>query len=59
MPTLRHRLPERPFDISKSEVVQCLLGKSDVQQWLFDQMKNRKWIVFDSNTGMWRGKDVI
>ena len=55
MPSLSHN-PSFPFDIGKSEVVKYLIQQPDVQQWLFDKVRNKGWIVFDPANLKWHGK---
>jgi hypothetical protein len=57
MPPLRHTLPGEPFDPSKSEVLGWIGARPELQAWLFERLRNRKLVVFNSATGQWRGKD--
>ena len=56
MPPLYHTMPGEEFDILKSRVVKWLIGRPDVLQYLFDEA--RKNLIYDQESGTWRGKDV-
>jgi hypothetical protein len=54
MPPMRHG-GSAPFDISKSEVVQWLLRREDLQQFLFNTAKSSGLIEYDRDTKLWTG----
>jgi hypothetical protein len=54
MPPLQHKTQE-PFDIRKSPAVKWLTDRSEILQAAFDYYKDRGAIVFDKNTGTWKG----
>ena len=49
--------PDRgqPFDIAKSEVVGWLISQPEIQDWLFERLKESQAIVFDAATRTWSG----
>lgn len=62
MPKLKHRNPEKEFDIRDSEVVQWLISQPTVLNYLFDIVRGRdkrreSLIEFDKATGTWQGVD--
>jgi hypothetical protein len=59
MPALTH-YPDRtkPFDIAESEVVAWLISQPSVSQWLFDEVKHMRLIVFDKASNTYRGCGV-
>lgn len=57
MPRLRHTVNEH-FDIHTSEVVKWLVSQPDIMQKVFNFARNNSVIVYDSDTGEWRGADV-
>ncbi len=57
MPRLRHKVGER-FDINTSEVVKWLVSQPEIMDKIFIMANNHKVIVYDQNTGEWRGADV-
>ncbi len=57
MPRLRHKVGDR-FDINTSEVVKWLVSQPEIMDKIFIMANNHKVIVYDQNTGEWRGADV-
>lgn len=57
MPPLRHSIPGQPFDILKSEVVRWLFARPEIAQYVFDKVNYAKDIVYDPESGTWRGVD--
>jgi hypothetical protein len=57
MPPLRHKLDGQPFDLGASQVLKWIAAQPQLQAWLFERLRNRKLIVFDSAAQKWRGKD--
>ena len=55
MPPLAHWVGDQPFDIMASAVVGWLVAQPDIRQWLFQQAKDRRLIVFDPTTRTWCG----
>jgi hypothetical protein len=60
MPPLRHSLPGEAFDIDRSEVVEWLCRCPQIRQYVFDVARDPRSgpaIVYDAETGSWRGVD--
>ena len=57
MPRLKHTVGDR-FDIRTSEVVKWLVNQPEIMQKIFNFAMNEKTIVYDPDTGEWRGADV-
>ena len=57
MPGGMQHWPDRgqPFDIAKSEVVAWLISQPEIQDWLFERLKESQAIVFDAATKTWSG----
>ena len=55
MPPLHHTLPDQEFDIERSEVVAWLIAQPGFKQWVFERAKSTERIVYDGETGRWRG----
>lgn len=54
MPKLKHSCG-KCFSVSESEVCQWLVKQTSVQQKIFDMAINSKSIVYDKQSGCWRG----
>lgn len=52
---LKHQ-PEAEFDWHKSEVVDWLLNQPEVRKYFFDKCNTAGAIVFDQESGTWKGK---
>ena len=57
MPPLRHAIPRRLFSLEKSEVVKWLISIPAAQIYLFNRAKDSGAIVYDPDTGTWRGSN--
>ena len=47
----------QPFDVLGSEVAEWIISQPDIRQHLFNKARDRGLIVFDQDTGCWRGVD--
>jgi len=56
MPPLRHSHPGTEFDIQQSDVARWLVQQPEIMQLVFWNVKGKD-IVFDPETGLWRGVD--
>lgn len=60
MPTLKHRKEgDLEFNIAGSEVVAWLVKQPEVQQWIFDQVRDAGGIIYDPATGTWKGAIAV
>lgn len=57
MPALKHSDPTDQFHISKSDVVKWLRDQPAILQAMFNFYKDSGAIIFDKETGLWRGID--
>jgi len=57
MPPSYHRLPGTEYDVSKSEVINWLIQQPDILEFLWDQFKQSKDVIYDSANGKWQGVD--
>jgi hypothetical protein len=57
MPSLKHKNCE-PFDIEQSEVLRWLLAQREVKESIFNWAKDAGVIVYDPETGTWKGCDT-
>ena len=57
MPPLYHTLPNRNFDIKKSEVVRWLIEHPEVLNYLWDHIKQSGMLEYDIETKKWKGID--
>lgn len=57
MPPLYHTLPNRNFDIKKSEVVRWLIEQPEVLNYLWDHIKQSGVLEYDIETKKWKGVD--
>lgn len=55
MPPLRHSIPEQDFDWKTSEVMKWLLLQDEIRSWIWQQITNSKYIIFDPETRTWCG----
>ena len=56
MPELKHSIPGKEFDITKSEVLKWLISQPSILQYLFDHVKNVD-LFYDPDRGTWQGVD--
>jgi hypothetical protein len=55
MPPLRHSIPGQPFAWSSSEVAAWLTKQPEAMAYLFGIANYSKAIVFEKESGTWRG----
>ena len=58
MPRLKHYVPGEAFDFQKSELVQWLMNNENAFDLVFSALQSSGTIVFDSETGEWKGCDT-
>jgi hypothetical protein len=58
MPRLKHYVPGEAFDFQKSELVQWLMNNEHAFDLVFSALQSSGAIVFDSETGEWKGCDT-
>ena len=57
MPPLYHTLPGKDFLYSNSEVLKWIANQPVLLNWVKDQLKTAGYIVYNSETGQWKGAD--
>lgn len=57
MPPLYHKLPTEEYDVRKSEAVNWLIKNPAILEFVWQQFKQSKDVVFDPSTGKWQGVD--
>lgn len=57
MPPLYHTLPGQEFELKKSQVLNWLSSELIIQEWIMEQLKTAGYIVYNPNTGQWKGVD--
>ena len=57
MPPLYHKLPGEEFNLQKSRALWWLMKQSEVRLYIWDRLKQSGAIVYDRETGKWRGAD--
>jgi len=57
MPPLYHTIPGKQFDIQKSEVIQWLINQPEILNWMWNNVKQSKDVVFNPESGTWQGAD--
>ena len=57
MPPLYHTLPGEKFDSDRSQVYAWIKSQPDLMNWLWRQLGSVGYIVYDSDTGQWKGVD--
>lgn len=57
LPPLYHKMPGQDFAPRKSEVIQWLIQRPSILEFLWDNIKQSGDIVYDSETGKWQGVD--
>lgn len=55
MPPLYHKLPGKEFRYSDSEVLKWISNQPLLLAWLRDQLRSAGYIVYDTETGKWKG----
>ena len=57
MPPLYHTLPGKEFDNDKSQVYVWIANQPDLMHWLWRQLESAGYIVYNPETGQWKGVD--
>ncbi|MFU2203611.1 hypothetical protein ACM0QA_02385 [Streptococcus pluranimalium] len=57
MPPLYHTLPGRDFEHEKSQVLKWLARDLVIQDWVMEQLKSAGYIIYNPETGQWKGVD--
>lgn len=57
MPPLMHSIPGQKYDVMNSQAALWIASQPDVIQKMFNMAQNNKAIMYDAETGTWRGVD--
>ena len=57
MPPLRHTIPGTQYAIGLSNVARWIANQPEVLQKVFDMARQKGMIIYDKETGMWKGAD--
>lgn len=57
LPPSYHKVPGENYDARKSEVLQWLIKQPDIQEFVWDQIKQSGDVEYDRETGIWTGVD--
>lgn len=57
LPPSFHKVPGEDYNVKKSEVVNWLIQRPSILEYLWDQIKQSKDIVYNPETGKWHGVD--
>lgn len=55
MPELYHTIPGEVFSLEKSQVIKWLINQPELQQHIFDFVKNNGLIIYDRENKKWKG----
>lgn len=55
MPLLYHKLPDQDFDIEKSQVYKWIKEQSEFLEYIMNTLQQAKYIVYNPDTGQWKG----
>lgn len=57
MPRLRHKVGEK-FSVETSEVIKWLIAQPEIMSKVFNLASSHGVIIYDHNTGEWKGADT-
>jgi len=57
LPPLYHKLPGEEYNPKKSEVIQWLIQRPSILEFLWDHVKQSGLVVYNQATGKWQGID--
>jgi len=57
LPPSYHKFPNQEYDIKKSEVINWLIQRPSILDFIWDQFKQSGDITYDQSTGKWTGID--
>nr|DAS24626.1 MAG TPA: hypothetical protein [Caudoviricetes sp.] len=57
MPPLYHTLPGEKFDGDRSQVYAWIKNQPDLMNWFWRQLASAGYIVYNPETGQWKGVD--
>jgi len=57
LPPLYHKMPGQEYDVKNSEVTKWLIQRPSILEFIWDQLKQSGDILYDPDTGKWKGAD--
>lgn len=57
LPPSYHKLPDQDYSVKNSEVIQWLIQRPSILEFVWDQIKNSDDVKYDPETGKWQGVD--
>lgn len=57
LPPSYHKLPGQEYDVRKSEVIDWLIKRPSIREFLWDHIRQSGHVEYDSETGIWTGVD--
>lgn len=57
LPPSYHKLPGEEYNVKKSEVVQWLMQRPSILEFIWDQIKQSGDVIYNQDTGKWQGID--
>lgn len=57
MPPLYHKLPGENYSTEKSQAIQWLIQQPEIQEFIWDKIKQSGDVFYNSATGKWQGVD--
>lgn len=57
LPPSYHKLPNKDFELKKSEVSKWLIEQPEILSFVFEIIKKSEMIVYDKETKKWQGVD--
>lgn len=57
MPPVYHKMPGQKYETLKSEAIQWMIKQPELMEYLWDHVKQSKFVEYDYETGMWIGKE--
>lgn len=57
MPPLYNTMPGKEYENSQSEILAWVRNQYPLLSYVFSHMKNAGYVVYDKDTGKWKGVD--
>ena len=57
MPPSYHKLPGKEYDPKNAETIKWMIQQPELLEYLWDHVKQSKFVEYDKETGLWIGVD--
>lgn len=57
LPPSYHKFSDEPYNVKKSEVVNWLIQRPSILEYIWDKIKQSNDVFYNSETGKWQGVD--